>query len=220
MIKTNYVFLAFIDQWLSEHPDSTGIQKRIFQEKERVIWQGESHGDLFVIIEGIAKCFITEENGRDYVLEFLGDGEIMGEIELILKSDNMSNIEALTRLETYQISQALFRQFIKENAEFNKMILKEFAIRLHTTAKKASYQQVFPIEHKVLKILLLWSQVSSALTKSDLADYLGIPIRSLNRVLKELKEKGFIENKGNEINILSKELLEQQMSGYLFNIKE
>ena len=213
MIKTNQVFLEFIDEWLLEHPNSMGINTHVFKKGERIIWQGESYGDLYLIREGIAKCFITEENGRDYVLAFLGTGEIMGEIELILTCDNLSNIEALTEVETVKISGDLFQRLLEENQGFNKLILKEFAIRLNQTAEKASYQQVFPIEYKVLKILLLWSEVSPILSKSDLADYLGIPVRSLNRVLKDLNEKNLIETKGNEVEILSKRGIEQLMSG-------
>lgn len=213
MIKTNQVFLEFIDEWLLEHSDSAGINPHFFTKGTRIIWQGESYGDLFLIREGIAKCFITEENGRDYVLAFLGKGEIMGEVELILESENLSNIEALTDMETVRISPELFQRLLLENQVFNRLILKEFAIRLNQTAEKASYQQVFPIEYKVLKILLLWSEVSQKLSKSDLADYLGIPVRSLNRVLKDLTEKGLIENKGNEVKILSNNGIEELMIG-------
>lgn len=212
MIKTNQAFIEFMDTWLLQHPDSKGVQTQSFKKGKRIIWQGESYGSLYLIKEGIAKCFITEENGRDYVLAFLGKGEIVGEVELILKSDNLSNIEALTDLETIQISDQLFHDLLEENQDFNKLILREFAIRLNQTAEKASYQQVFPIEFKVLKILFLWSEVSPVLSKSDLADYLGIPVRSLNRVLKELSKKGLIETKGNEINILSKSDIEALMS--------
>lgn len=31
-----------------------------------------------IVKEGITKCFFTEDNDKEYILEFLGKGEIIG----------------------------------------------------------------------------------------------------------------------------------------------
>lgn len=214
MIKTNQQLLEFFEEWREKHPDQSDIKLQKFRPNESLIWQGDDAGDLFLLIEGIAKCFIREENGREYVLEFLGKGEIIGEVEAVLASENLSNIVSLTPLEVLRIKRTFFDRLLKENPDFNQLILREFALRLQNTARRASYQQIFPAEYKVLKILLLWENKKAGLSKSDLADYLALPIRSLNRVLKDLKERGLIENKGNQINILSKGGIESLMSHY------
>ncbi|MEM6805673.1 MAG: Crp/Fnr family transcriptional regulator [Bacteroidota bacterium] len=214
MIKTNQQLLEFFYAWREKHPNQRDISLQRFTPNENLIWQGDDAGDLFLLTEGIAKCFIREENGREYVLEFLGKGEILGEVEAVLASENLSNIVSLTSLEVFRIKRSFFNLLLKEDPYFNQLILREFALRLQNTARRASYQQIFPAEYKVLKILLLWENEKAGLSKSDLADYLALPIRSLNRVLKDLKEKGLVESKGNHINILSKEGIENLMSHY------
>lgn len=214
MIKTNQQLLEFFEKWREKHPEARDILLQRFQANENLLWQGDDSADLFLVIEGIAKCFIREENGREYVLEFLGKGEIIGEVEAVLGSENLSNILSLTSLEVFRIKRRFFDRLLKEDSDFNQLILREFAYRLRNTARRASYQQIFPAEYKVLKFLLLWENEEAGLSKSDLADYLALPIRSLNRVLKDLKEKALIESKGNQINILSKGGIENLMSHY------
>ena len=212
MIKTNQQLLEFFESWREKHPHQRDISLQKFRPDESLIWQGDDAGDLFLLIEGIAKCFIREENGREYVLAFLGKGEIVGEVEAVLGSENLSNISALTSIQAFRIKRAFFEKLLEGNANFNRLILREFAIRLQNTAKRASYQQTFPAEYKVLKILSLWEKEETSLSKADLADYLALPIRSLNRVLKDLNEKGLLESKGNQLKILSKEGIERLMS--------
>lgn len=36
-----------------------------------------------LIRSGITKCYFIEENDKEYIVEFLGKGEIIGEIEVI-----------------------------------------------------------------------------------------------------------------------------------------
>jgi CRP-like cAMP-binding protein len=67
--------------------------------------------------------------------------------------------------------------------------LESFAERLINTATRASFQQLHTVEHTLSRLLELLKEQNMNISKEDMAAYLGITIRSLNRTLKKLKEE-------------------------------
>lgn len=186
MIKSNRDIQSYFNRLADDKKYENLIKIKFFKAGQRLIWQGDAPDFVFVIIDGIAKCFITEENGRDYLLEFLSEGEIFGELELLTAKEYICNIEALSDLKTLRIDKQVFFNFLQEDKYFNELIMKELATRLTQTAQRASFQQTYPLEHAILKIVQHFSEKQTPISKQNLADYLGITLRSLNRALRKL----------------------------------
>lgn len=184
MIRTNQEFLRLIEQLPGMQMLTVPPGKQLFKQDER------AH-HVYFISKGIAKCYITEDNGKDYILEFFGEGEIIGELELLRDAPVLSNVEALTELTLYRADKHTFWQLVDTNKDFNRVMLKELATRVSQLAIRVSYQQLYPVEYTVLKLLSLFSHQELPLSKQDLADYMAVTVRSLNRSLKQLKEKQF-----------------------------
>lgn len=203
MIRYNQELLAYISQL--SHSTSFISEKKLPQ-KERFIVQGEILSYIYIIKSGIVKCFITENNGKDYILEFLGEGEIIGELEIFNNSPSLNNVETLTEIEVFKIPNQYFIELLQSNWNLNYLILKELATRVAQTASRASYQQNYPLEYSILKLIYLFSVQPLKLSKQDLADYLGITVRSLNRTFLNLQQKGIIEAESLNLIIEPKEI--------------
>ena len=152
-------------------------------------------------------------NGRDYILEFFGEGEIMGELELITGKGSLSNVAAITDLTAYRVRASFFTEELTGNRELAQLIMEQLAIRLEQTAMRASYQQIYPLEYNLLRLLYLSSEQELQLSKQDIADYLAISTRSLNRALKELRTRNII-NPDSFNTIISKEQLAQVLQEF------
>jgi CRP-like cAMP-binding protein len=98
-------------------------------------------------------------------------------------------VEALTTVEAFRIDKETFTSLLSEDKSFTAFLLQELATRLSQTARRAAYQQIFPLQYALLKVLYLFSESEHLLSKQDLADYLAISTRSLNRLLKQIDEK-------------------------------
>lgn len=182
------------------------MQQQTFQPGQKLFRQDEKARHLYIIKQGIAKCYITEENTKDYILEFFGEGEVMGELELLTSAPVLSTVEAVTDLVVYKTGSAHFLQLLETNPTLNKLILKELATRVRQLAVRVSYQQLYPVEYTLLKLLSLFSYQELPLSKKDLADYMAITVRSLNRTLKQLREKNFIPATGLDLHLSRQEL--------------
>lgn len=186
MLRTNTEFLSYIDAlYLRKTPE---ISLQNFEKDSLLLRQGENSHKVFVIKQGIAKCFFLEENGKDYILEFMSKGEILGEIEVIRKIDCLCNVAALTALQVYVIPAETFKQLLASDLTLNKILLEELAERIINTSSRASFQQLYTVEHGLIKLLQLQEQQGITISKDDMAAYLGITLRSLNRVLKGFED--------------------------------
>lgn len=214
MIRTNTHILEEIRRLAAIPSPDWRIIKRTVQAGQRLIWQGDAPKHVYCLIDGLAKCFITEENGQDFLLEFLAEGEIIGELEMLREKEYMSSIEAITDLSLYQISNPDFMAMLEKLPSFNKLILVELANRVTQTAERAAYQQVYPIEYALLKILYVFSENELSISKKDMADYLGISTRSLNRVLKQLRERGIVQAEEQALIVSSTARLREAMEAF------
>ncbi len=186
MIRTNNELLNFFsrrDNW--KRYDT--IQEKQFKPGQKLIVQGKEGRCVHIIKKGIAKCFVREENGKEFVQEFFSAGELLGEIEVLNNTCSFSAVMALTEVVTYYIGKDDFYSMMQSTGGFNLMVSRALATKLRDTAIRTSHQQTYPIAHNLNKLVQLSSKQAEMFSKKDIADYLGITLRSLNRTLKQMK---------------------------------
>lgn len=152
---------------------------------QRFIHQDEQITNVYVIKSGIGKCFISEDNGKDYILEFLGEGEMVGEIEAIRKQRTICSVAAVTPLTIYVMSNAEFQHLLRTMPDFNAIVMELLATRVANSSIKSARQQLYTLSEILPQLLAVLDAQKITFTKQDLAEYLGISVRSLNRLLKD-----------------------------------
>lgn len=188
MLRTNLTFLSFIERFYSE-TDPQNIRLKSFSKGTRFIEQGDTIKNIYIIKDGITKCFISEENGKDFIIEFLGKGEVVGELEALKKINCLCNVEAISEVTVYAIPDHYFLKLVEENKEFNNILLQELSTRIIQTSTRASFQQLYTLEYGLDKLLKLQTEEHITIAKEDMAAYLGISTRSFNRLLKQHSDK-------------------------------
>lgn len=190
MVRTNEILLQYIEKIDQQQINTAeAISVVTYEKGDYLFLQNEKASSVILIKSGVTKCFFEEENEKEYIIEFLGKGEIIGEIEYIRKIKGLCNIQALDTVEAYVLSYAFFRSLLKKDLALNELLIEVFAERIVNTARRASYQQLYTVEHSLYKLLALQKKQALALSKEDMAAYLGISVRSLNRSLKQVKEE-------------------------------
>jgi len=189
MLRTNLNFLSFIERFCTENKEAD-ITLKSFKAGYKFIEQGEKISNIYIIQDGISKCFISEENGKDFIIEFLGKGEVVGELEALKKITCLCNVAAISDVTAYVIPHHLFLSLINKNSEFTILLLQELSTRIIQTSTRASFQQLYTLEYALLKLLKLQADEHISISKEDMAAYLGISVRSFNRSLKQIITKG------------------------------
>lgn len=188
MLRTNQPFLDYLEKLYENQDHKENIVLKSFEKGEKILTQNEVSTKIMLVKSGITKCFFVEENDKEYIVEFLGKGEIVGEIEVIKNVPCLCSIEAITEVTVYSMTIPYFQSLIKNDLTLNNLLLDVFADRIFNTSSRASYQQLHTTEHTLSQLLEVKSK-EMKISKEDMASYLGITVRSLNRAFKELKDK-------------------------------
>ncbi len=182
MIRVNCNFLDYIVKLKASDVDCE-ITEHIAAIGEKIITQKTNVLSVYLIKKGLAKCYLTEDTGNDFIQEFFGAGEVFGEIELITNEISFCTIEALTATTYFKIPKNVFLNLSKNDVVFNTLLLQMMAAKIRYTALRHSYNQSHTIEEKLGKLLEELPDLFQKISKNDIANYLGITVRSLNRVL-------------------------------------
>ena len=188
MLPANNALLTYIENLFQREPRREDIDLKKVAKGELLLRQGQPTTKLFIIKDGITKCFLSEENGKDYLMAFLGKGEIIGELEAIRNQSCLCNVEALMDVQAYALSISYFKTLLEKDLTLSNLLLHIFAERLNHTSSRASFQQLYTIEHSLSKLLALQANLRISISKEDMAAYLGITVRSLNRILGQKNE--------------------------------
>lgn len=132
---------------------------------------------------------MTEDNGKEFIQEFFGEGELFGEVEVINNTTSFCSIEAITDLVVYKIQQDEFRKLLAEERLFNQIVLQAMASKIHYKALRHSYHQSHAIADNFLRLKNQFPELTEKISKQDLASYLGVTLRSLNRTLDDLNRR-------------------------------
>ncbi len=186
MIRTNKELLDYIKK-LYDSGTEKAILKQEFLPLQKLLLQDKRVSSVCILQTGIAKCYLTEDNGKDFIEEFFGEGEIVGEIEIINNHPCVCNIEAITKIEVYKISADDFLQLLERDKIFNHLILRALSAKIHYKAIRHAYHQSHLIEENLQRLQKDFPDFLNTISKQDIANYLGITLRSLNRTLSDLK---------------------------------
>ena len=78
MIRINSNFLSYIEILAQKHLDYFILEE--YAAREVILKQNKRYHSLYIIKSGITKCYLSDENGKDFIQEFLGDGMEFGEL--------------------------------------------------------------------------------------------------------------------------------------------
>jgi CRP-like cAMP-binding protein len=187
MLRTNQTFLDYLEGLYSSEEHKGNIVLESFEKGDKILIQNQISTKIMLVKSGITKCYFVEENGKIYIVEFMGKGEIIGEIEVIKNVPCICSIEAITEVTVYSMSIPYFQALIKKDLTLNNLLLDVFAERIFNTSSRASYQQLHKTEHTLSQLLEVKSR-EMEISKEDMATYLGTTVESLNRALEELQE--------------------------------
>ncbi|MCM5663452.1 Crp/Fnr family transcriptional regulator [Galbibacter mesophilus] len=187
MIRKNANLLHYITKHLLQHSEGT-IESCQYAPRTVVLGQKKRVSSVFIIKSGLAKCYLTEDNGVEFIQEFFGEGEIFGELEAINEKLSFCCIEAVNTLEVYKIETTYFKELLETDTTFNSLILKALANKLNYTAVRHAYNQSHTLEDNVKRLMEHYPNLIQEIAKQDIANYLGINVRSLHRVLKTIAQ--------------------------------
>lgn len=180
---------------------------RTFPKNTIMVTEGERSDSLYVILAGRVRVFVSDEQGRDLVLNVQGPGEYFGELALDEgpRSASVSTLEP-TRLAV--IANDLLRDFLARNPEAAVELIRTLIGRVRHLTESLKDLALLDVYGRVAKLLLELATevdgrliIDQRLTQQDIADRVSASREMVSRIFKELTAGGYVANEAGRIVI-------------------
>lgn len=197
------------------------LQKWEFKEYDKgkiICYQDTKYNYFYIIIEGYANIYSTAENGKKFSQAIYKKGNYFGELEIFDNKPYICSIEAVTDMKIIRIKRKYFLDWISKDQHFSFHITKTLCDSFYNLSKLSGQNTLYSLKHRICNYLLykLDSGVESngkieiKIDKEQLSEQFAVTSRSINRVLKEMKENDIIDISNSLICILDLEGLREE----------
>ncbi|HUB62845.1 MAG TPA: helix-turn-helix domain-containing protein [Methylocella sp.] len=189
---------------------------------ETLFTEGDETNSVYEIVRGMLRLVKLLPDGRRQITGFLSSGHLLG---LAPEGVNVYTAEAVTEVTLCRYGRAAFERLIDEVPGFAKRLLTVTSHELRVAQDQMLLLGRKTAMEKVASFLLLIAkqqdgdatlEVDLPMTRSDIADYLGLTIETVSRTLTKLKQDGRIALPATtRITICDRDRLEELAAGDL-----
>lgn len=201
--------------------DFTSEKKLIPCKKgQQFIMEGAPVNGLFFILHGSVKVFRTGINGREQIVRFAQDGEIIGHRGF--GTEEYYPICALALEDTLlcYFSKDQLQGILRTNAGLTYDLMLFYADELNRSEAKVKSISQMTVRERVIDTLLYVHRkfghhhgfLKLPLSRKEYADYAGTTEEQVIRVFSALKKEKLVSAKGRKIGITHIALLQKELS--------
>lgn len=175
--------------------------------KDSVTFEEGVPGDyMYLIQEGQVKVTKTSEDGREKILEMLAEGDFFGEMALVDRLPRSASVKTTRPCVLLALSRQDFLGLLRRSPEISMELITELSRRLREADEQIRALLFERVERRTRHILLRLARdphptrpeclLTSSITHQQLADLVGTSRETITRVLKGLRDEGWLEQQG------------------------
>ena len=184
--------------------------ERRFPKHKTIVEEGLPGDYMYVIREGQVKVTKLSGDGREKILELFGPGSFFGEMSLLDNSPRSASVKTLAETRILALSRSDFLGVLRRSPDIAMAVIKELTRRVRQVdehASSLSFQRVKQRTQGLLQRLAKdddrdggW-RITPALTHQQIADMVGTSRETVTRVVKGLKEQGWLRQEGKKYQV-------------------
>lgn len=179
-----------------------------------IVSEGDPGDALFVVRAGEVKVVLVGEDGREVILNVLGQGDHFGELSLIDGRPRSAHVVATSPASMLILRRADFRRRVEAQPQVAWALLTELSRRLRQADSAIGSLVMLDVPGRVAKVLLDHAtpgepaQLVRALTHQTIAQMVGATRETVSRTMKELAATGAISVDKRQVTIADRRALE------------
>ena len=185
-----------------------------FNKGEIIRKQGTFLSHVISLNSGLAKLYIEGINGKNLILRIIKPTKFIGGPGMYYDQRHHYTVAALIDTSACFSDIQIFKEIIHYNPGFAAEFMKEFSINLLSTYDRLINITQKQIPGRMADALLYFSediynshQISSVISKQDLADLTSMSKDSAVKILREFKDEGIIKTHPDHVEIADKAAL-------------
>ncbi len=185
-------------RWLADQATRTR-----FSPGDFIFHQGDPGVSCHIIERGRVRIFVVAEDGREFSLQLLGAGEIIGEMAILEELPRSASVEALEDTWTYELHRETLVRCVQCSPALALRLLRVLSARLRNTTYDAEGLASLTVSERLMRRLEhlgRWTgravpggvRITLPMTQQALATLVGTSRESVNRALVRLQNQGRI----------------------------
>jgi CRP/FNR family cyclic AMP-dependent transcriptional regulator len=175
-----------------------------------IVNEGDRSDSMYIVLSGRVKAYLADEEGKEVLLNMMGPGEYFG--ELILDDGPRSASVMTTEPSKFSIiTIAQFKEFLARNPEAAFELVKSLIHRVRGLTKSVGNLALLDVYGRVARLLIELSTehdgkmvVEGRLTQQDMASRVGCSREMISRILKDLRQGGYVKMEGDQMIVAKK----------------
>jgi CRP/FNR family transcriptional regulator len=174
-----------------------------------LFWQGDTAHDLFEIVSGALRTVRVLSDGRRVITGFLFPGDVVG---VSLKDRYPASVEAIAPTEVRRLARHRFEAVIERRPSLRPQLIERLCDEMTAAQEQVVLLARKSAEERVASFLLALARRGGdepragqrlylPMTRLDMADYLGLTIETVSRIMTRLAARAIIANEGRHIVI-------------------
>lgn len=182
-------------------------QTRTFPKNAVIINEGDRGDTLFVILSGKVKVYVSDDDGREMILDMHDAGEYVGEMSLDGRPRSAS-VMTLEPTTCSVLSRDELRAAIARNPDIAMAIIEKLIERARIATDNVKNLALMDVYGRVARLLLSLAKedngklvVPDRMTQQDIADRVGASRDMISRIFKDLTVGGYVTVENRQITI-------------------
>lgn len=172
---------------------------RLFPKNSVIINEGDTTDTLYIVVSGRVKAYLSDDQGKEIILNFHGPGDYFGEMALFDDAPRSASVVTLEKTRLAIISRSDFLNCVGRNPQLALQIIRGLVRRLRTATESVRSLALMDVYGRVARLLLQLAKpenghlvIREQLTQQDIADRVGSSREMVSRILKDLKIGGYV----------------------------
>jgi CRP/FNR family cyclic AMP-dependent transcriptional regulator len=182
-------------------------QVRTFPKNAVIINEGDRGDSLYIILSGKVKVYVSDDDGREMILDIYGPGDYVGEMALdgrprsaSVMTQEPTSCSVVTRDE--------LRSAISANPDIAMALIATLIDRARIATDNVKNLALMDVYGRVARLLLSLAKedggklvVPERMTQQDIADRVGASRDMISRIFKDLTIGGYVTIENRTITI-------------------
>jgi CRP/FNR family cyclic AMP-dependent transcriptional regulator len=185
--------------------------KRSYQKNTVIINEGDEASSLYIILDGEVKIFLSNEEGREIVINTQGVGDHFGELALLDTAPRSASVMTTMKSTIGVVSKADFSTVLGRHPELALNLIKELTRRVRLLSDSVKTLALMDVYGRVAKTLLSLAErtdgqlvIKNRPTQQEIANRIGASREMVARILKDLQTGNYISIDGRRLTINDK----------------
>ena len=184
-----------------------------FKKGQIMMHEGNRPNGVYCIHHGKAKLYRLGTEGKEQIIRFAKDGDLIGYRSLLSGENLSASIAALDNTHACYIPKSVLFDVIEQNPKFSLDLMKMACHELGEAGKLITNLAQKSVRERLAEVLLIIERtfgvnedgcLAVSMTREEIANMVGTATESVIRLLSEFKEDGLIELKGRKLKLINK----------------